>query len=980
MLPFPNLDDRSFEEIFEQARSLIPKYCPEWTDYNESDPGITLIQLFAWMTEIILYRLNQVPEKNYLSFLELVGVSLRSPEPAKTVLTFQLKEDTKEGFVLPRGSQVESTETEEKGAVLFETEEDLLLSPVSLRKILSVGYDEKTESILVKDNTESKDKPFDIFAGLDRIRRYLYLGDRRLGLLLKKGASLRVSFRIQDLRHFKLFKNIGWEYWNGEAWIEAQRNHLEGKSSEILIDFYNLIGIKEKIVKKETESNYWIRGEIEDGYFEEDIVIFDLKAKLKIVQIKPDDAFAYIPRLGLYLPLKVEGEFTPFGDEPEPGVIFYLGSKYLTAAKGRTVSLQIDLSKPYPTPSPDLTIVWECLTQEGWKEVEELKDETGTFTASGEVSFVVPSDITLDKVNEVENYWLRARIEKGNYGRPTHFDYKKKEMVESTIKPPFFKSIGINFDQAEDFIENCLSFSNLSFRDLSKPNKKGERFILFEKEAENFPALYLGFDKSFSDFQREKLPFGIYFSLVESAVSLRGRSDEPDFSEVLSSFQEEKEERLSWEFWDGEEWKRLEIRKDETDSFSRSGFVYFTPSANLKALKLSLNEMAGEELYWIRIRWIGGSFEALPKIHNIRLNSVRVKNSISLPDYEYIGSSNEEPDQKFLLSKSPVYLEKNAEGKVLNFILEVEEKETPKARKDSPNWIRWEMVDDFYLSAKDSRHFVLDSGKGEVKFGNGIRGMIPPKGENNIRVRYCYCNGEAGNVGSHTITQLHQPESFPGFKAVTNLDPAEGGRGMETIEELKTRGLRKLKHWHRAVTKEDFELLAQEASQNVHRAKCLPSERPGKVDIIIVPKELSQFESEKKVSPTPALLWKIRDYLDRRRLITTRLEVRGPRYEPLSIKIILRLKRGANLGEVKEEVEDLIRDYLHPIRGGEDGKGWPWGRDVHLFEIAHKARECPKVAYVEEVVFIDRKGERIEKLSLQEDQLVQLIKVEVAEG
>ena len=62
-LPEPILDDLRFQrDLVDEARRRIIRYCPEWTDYNVSDPGITLIELFAWMTEMTLFRLNQVPE------------------------------------------------------------------------------------------------------------------------------------------------------------------------------------------------------------------------------------------------------------------------------------------------------------------------------------------------------------------------------------------------------------------------------------------------------------------------------------------------------------------------------------------------------------------------------------------------------------------------------------------------------------------------------------------------------------------------------------------------------------------------------------------------------------------------------------------------------------------------------------------------------------------------------------------------------
>ena len=59
-LPDIQLDDRRFEELFKDAQRRIPRYTPEWTDLNDSDPGITLVQLFAWLAEMLLYRLNRV--------------------------------------------------------------------------------------------------------------------------------------------------------------------------------------------------------------------------------------------------------------------------------------------------------------------------------------------------------------------------------------------------------------------------------------------------------------------------------------------------------------------------------------------------------------------------------------------------------------------------------------------------------------------------------------------------------------------------------------------------------------------------------------------------------------------------------------------------------------------------------------------------------------------------------------------------------
>ena len=79
-LPLPDLDDRSFDDLMKEVQSLIPIYNKEWTNFNPSDPGITLLELFAWLSEMVIYRTNQVTEENYRKFLELIGIELFTDE------------------------------------------------------------------------------------------------------------------------------------------------------------------------------------------------------------------------------------------------------------------------------------------------------------------------------------------------------------------------------------------------------------------------------------------------------------------------------------------------------------------------------------------------------------------------------------------------------------------------------------------------------------------------------------------------------------------------------------------------------------------------------------------------------------------------------------------------------------------------------------------------------------------------------------
>jgi predicted phage baseplate assembly protein len=138
-LPDLNLADLRFQrDLVDEARKRIVRYCPEWTDYNLSDPGITLIELFAWMTEMTVFRLNRVPEKNYRHFLELLGVHLEPAQSARAYLTFRLSapfplnpgDETR--ALVPHALEVATQETPTTPQVVFTVDEALQIVPPRL--------------------------------------------------------------------------------------------------------------------------------------------------------------------------------------------------------------------------------------------------------------------------------------------------------------------------------------------------------------------------------------------------------------------------------------------------------------------------------------------------------------------------------------------------------------------------------------------------------------------------------------------------------------------------------------------------------------------------------------------------------------------------------------------------------------------------------------------------------------------------------
>lgn len=138
-MPFetPRLDDRAFADLVQEARKRIPLYCPEWTDYNLSDPGITLIELFAWMTDIVLYRLNRVPDKNYVKFMELIGLRLYPAEAARVPVTCWLTAPQPATITIPSGTEVATLRTETEDAIVFTTDRSMEIRVPKLGYLLT---------------------------------------------------------------------------------------------------------------------------------------------------------------------------------------------------------------------------------------------------------------------------------------------------------------------------------------------------------------------------------------------------------------------------------------------------------------------------------------------------------------------------------------------------------------------------------------------------------------------------------------------------------------------------------------------------------------------------------------------------------------------------------------------------------------------------------------------------------------------------
>ena len=233
-LPDINLDDRRFEDLFNEARRRIPTYTPEWTDHNDSDPGITLLQLVAYMQEMVIWRLNQVPEKNYQKFLQLVGLDLLPVAPAHADLTFTLSKGAVSADI-PTGTQAALG----GGAgqpVLFETDAPLTAVGLSLAAVQT--FDGAQFTLQTDANNADAAPGYPAFSATPQRGCALYLGfdavfppgsHRITAYLGDDGVPAPVQGGSISQAALSPPVQAYWEYWAGDA---AQWQRLDLQKDE----------------------------------------------------------------------------------------------------------------------------------------------------------------------------------------------------------------------------------------------------------------------------------------------------------------------------------------------------------------------------------------------------------------------------------------------------------------------------------------------------------------------------------------------------------------------------------------------------------------------------------------------------------------------------------------------------------------------------------------------------------------------------
>ncbi|TIX49628.1 putative baseplate assembly protein [Alteraurantiacibacter aquimixticola] len=456
----------------------------------------------------------------------------------------------------------------------------------------------------------------------------------------------------------------------------------------------------------------------------------------------------------------------------------------------------------------------------------------------------------------------------------------------------------------------------------------GQSFHAFGPRAREGAALMLGFAGPAS---MTAGPISLYVRMAER----RGAPPPVSRADPAAEASLPPPARLVWEYWDLANWQPMTVLRDETSAMTRSGHVRLRGPGN--TARLAIRGDVATPLYWLRCRVETTAWEATPRVDAIIPSSVPAIQATTQRD-EVVGRSDGTPGQGFTLALAPVLPLPSADTLMASDGRAVTLHAVHLEVDEGSGFEPWQEVEDFHASGKDDPHFTLNRATATIRFGDGVKGRIPavfmPAGGrgNIVARRYLSGGGLRGNLPAGAIATIQG--FLPGIASVTNPFAATGGAQEETVGAAKKRAAAHISANGRAVTATDFETNALEAG--VRRAKALALTHPrypgvsipGSVTVIVVPDG-----DEPNPMPSDHTLASVALQLDQTRLITTEVHVVAPTYNEVSIEADIVVKRTAAPELVRADLEARLNRFLHPLTGGSEGLGWPFGGDIYYSDI-----------------------------------------------
>ena len=716
----PQLDKRTINDIEAAAKALaaLPAYTPDWTGLGRpDDPGWQVVGLFARMMELLIERMNRVPEKNFLEFLDLVGVEPSPGNAAAVPVTFLLSNKAPAGGEVPAATQVATTQTETADAQVFETRGTFFATPAKLLAVTNLVPDAESYSLLPAPDLPPKPEALEpdqttlttlsaTEAALTPIDHVLYLAQPAL-FARQEAVDVTLGFQLTGPQT-EIFAegHMVWRIYSPEAksWIDVPASYVVLGGERVNVTLRALAGAGP--VEIGDVEAVWLACHFRsaaDSSLEMPTISgitgsFAPSGAADVgsaeVETTIQAAFANT------LPLDFSKPVFPFGERPKYGDAVYIGHDLAFAPDVESVALELSL-RDYPDPELEamfegLTgtaqigtkLEWQYRARDGqWKPlpIDELtthtyehtvtydpeapdrivrdtaggSDHGALFRSDVSLRFDIPDDIERGKIGEVETYWLRAiALSREPYGK----DGFLIVIPGANSEPDELRFIG------PTFVPPVIEQARMTYR--YRPQsfemtgvKTLNSFTLIDRA--EIPGLLA---QGFSPFTRLTDPgtlaeFGsdpaLYFGLDRAFGSVFV-SLFVHLQEVFDSEQpqlESGEPQVVWEYLaEGMIWKPLDV-VDGTANLTSSGTVAFLgPPDSIAAdlfPQLAITSTADMPPTWYRARLDQGDYDYPPRLRMALLNTVMADNQATSGEV-VVGSGNGMPNQRLALARAPI--------------------------------------------------------------------------------------------------------------------------------------------------------------------------------------------------------------------------------------------------------------------------------------------------------------------------------------
>jgi len=544
--PSPPVDTRTPAQVSRQVQDLAKLLTEAWPQF---DPGrgasAALVGVFSRFTDIIIRRLNRVPDKNFLAFLDLLGASLLPPQPARVPLTFSLAAGSTNDALVPAGTQVAAPPAEgSTSPVVFETERELVVTAARLVSVFARdprrdGYADLSPLVSVAPDPTwaaafEGDRPVEHAFYVSHPTIFGYENARELSIDFRLGTKPPADAPPALLR---------WEVWDGTAArpVMPVSDTTNGLRASGRVSFSGLGPLP--LCELRGRVGRWLccrlltplspGGEERQGM---------LRAA-DVPSVVSVGVGASLRRDGLPVEKVSAGpagadstqNFFPFGERPRYGDTFYFAHAEAFSKPGAAVTLDVVLANPStagadsPIPpakaSDKLLLEWEYWDGRRWSSFgqsgrgrETSFDTTQALTRSGRLSFRVPAGVRPVAVRGAEDFWLRARVAAGDYGSEARYDpvdpndpQKGYRLVPATLAPPSVSSLAVGYRLDVSATPESVIVSN----DFESREVEGQGFLPFSPMADEEPTLYLGFTQPAgrASFPNSKL--SLFFGVAE---------------------------------------------------------------------------------------------------------------------------------------------------------------------------------------------------------------------------------------------------------------------------------------------------------------------------------------------------------------------------------------------------------------------------------------------------------------------------------